>query len=164
MIRNTTTLALAMLLVLATAAGAAGNSKKKEEAKGDAVSVYNEGVDLMKEGDCKAAAGKFQKAIQMKDDFAEAHNNLGYCLRKLGEARYGQALEHYNRALELKPDLAQAHHYRGVLYVLMGEEDKARQDHEALAELDRDLAEELLQVIATGEEPEGQSGVAPRWR
>jgi len=47
--------------------------------------------------------------------------------------------------------------------VLRGEEDKARADHAKLAELDRKMADELLQVIASHEEPKGDLGLAGKW-
>jgi len=161
MIHKTTALTLALGLVCAGALLAAGSSKKEE--KGKAFELYNQGVELMQSGDFAAAQGKFEAALKEKSDFAEAHNNLAFCLRKQGEANYGQALEHYNRALELDPELAQAYMYRGVLYVLQGEEEKAKADHERLARLDRELADQLMQVIATGAEPEGLPGLAGRW-
>jgi len=54
--------------------------------------------------------------------------------------------------------------YRGVLYVLLGDEAKAKDDHNTLAELNPEYAEQLLQVIATGEEPEGDAGLTGAWQ
>ena len=41
-----------------------------------------------------------------KNDYAEAHYNLAYCQRKLGN--FDQALEGYRKALTIKPDYASA--------------------------------------------------------
>ncbi len=114
----------------------------------------------MQKGDFAAAATKFQKALAEKPDFAEAHNNLAFSLRKQGKENFTAALQHYNKALELNPKLAQAYHYRGVLYVLQGNEAAAKADHAKLLELDRALADELLKVIASKEEPAGYGGAA----
>ena len=94
---------------------------------------------------------------------AEAHNNLGYSLRKQGESKYAEALSHYNRAIELDVNLAEAYMYRGVLHMLMGNEEKALQDHRTLTSLDRKLADALQAAIASGEEPEGLEGLAQSW-
>ena len=151
-------IAALVLTGLASTPAFAAGSAKKEEPKNDAESVYNAGVDLLKKGDYAGAASKFGDAVEMKDDFAAAHNNLGYSLRMQGAQHYDAALKHYNRALELDPKLAQAYHYRGVLHALAGDEAAAKADHAKLVELDRELADELMAVIASGEEPEGHGG------
>lgn len=160
-IRNTLIIALITLFVV-PAVYAAG-SKAKEEPKDTAESVFNEGIAAMKKGDYASAAGSFEKAVGLKDGFAEAHNNLAYCLRKQGSNNFDTALEHYNKAIELNPKLAQAYHYRGVLHALAGDEAAAKSDHEALLELDRELADQLMKVIASGEEPEGHGGAVTSW-
>jgi len=159
---KTIALTLTLLLAASAAALAAGSSSKAEP--GEAFELYNRGVELMEKGKFDKAQKKFEAALAEKDDFAEAHNNLAYSLRKQGEDKYAAALEHYNRAIELDPELAQAYMYRGVLHALQGDEEEAKADHARLEELDRDLAEELMQAIATGEEPEGTSGLASKWQ
>lgn len=158
-------LAVCVLLLVATAAHlAAMGSPKKEDDPNEHVKLYNKGVELMEKGKFADAQKKFEAALAKKDDFAEAHNNLAYSLRKQGKEKWAAALEHYNRALELDPKLAQAYQYRGVLFVLMGDEEKAKADHNTLAKLDPALAEQLMEVLATGKEPAGHSGLAPRWK
>ncbi|MEM1176731.1 MAG: tetratricopeptide repeat protein [Acidobacteriota bacterium] len=154
-----TALFIAALGLLAGPAFGAG-SPKKEEPKNTAESLYNTGIDHLKKGDFAGAASKFSEALDMKEDFAAAHNNLGYSLRKQGAEHYDAALKHYNRALELDPKMAQAYHYRGVLHALAGDEAAAKADHAALAKLDREMADELMQVLASGEEPSGHAGAA----
>ena len=160
---KTTALFLVLALLSGSALFAAG-SKKKEEPKANHETLYNAGVALLESGDWKAAATKFEAALGAKEDFAEAHNNLGYVLRKLGAENYEKARDHYDRALELNPKLAQAYHYRGVLHTLAGDETAAKADHAKLLELDRELADELMAVIASGEEPEGNGGAAGKWK
>lgn len=166
--RNTTwtrTAAFAMCLMMLTASLAmAAGSKKEEAPKTTAEDIYNEGVDLMHAGDFGAAAKKFKKALKEKSDWAEAHNNLAYSLRKQGADNFDAALKHYNKAIALKADLAQAYHYRGVLHALQGNGDEAKADHAKLLELDVELADELRQVIASGEEPEGMTGATGKWQ
>jgi tetratricopeptide (TPR) repeat protein len=163
--KKATVLMTLLCFTLSGSLYARGSAKKTtpEGEAAEAVKLYNKGVDSMEKGDFAKAQERFTEALAKKEDFAEAHNNLGYALRKQGKAHYGEALEHYNRALELNPELAAAYQYRGVLYVLRGEEDKAKADHATLAELDRAMADELLQVIASGEEPKGNAGLAGKW-
>ncbi len=152
------TLFLAVLLSAPVALAAPSGNVDKPKATAD--SVYNEGVKAMEKGDFAAAAGKFEEAVKLKADFAEAHNNLAFSLRKQGKQHFAAALKHYNKALEINPRLAQAYHYRGVLYVLEGNEAAAKADHAKLIELDRELADELMKVIASKEEPAGYNGGA----
>ena len=51
------------------------------------------------------AQPKFEQTVKENPRFAEAHNNLGYTLRKQGASNYQKSLEHYNTAIELKPKL-----------------------------------------------------------
>ena len=153
----------ALIVLLGAPTLYAAGSKPKEQPKDTAESVFNKGVESMKAGDYAAAAESFGKAVELKDDFAEAHNNLAYSLRKQGADHHKAALEHYNKALELNPELAQAYHYRGVLHVLSGDPEAAKADHEALLGLDHELADALAKVIASGEEPEGHDGAVMDW-
>jgi tetratricopeptide (TPR) repeat protein len=157
--------ALTLLTLLCFALGSqlwASVAKKKDDDS-PAHAHYNRSVDLLKEGDLQGAQKELEEALALDEDFAEAHNNLGYALRRQGKEHYEAALGHYNRALELNAELAEAYMYRGVLHALSGDTDKAREDLEALNKLNRELGDELLQVIASGEEPDGDAGVAPRW-
>ena len=152
-----------VLLFLGGEAFAAGSSSKPAEDTRPGVSEYNSGVKLMQKGKFEKAAKKFEAALKKNPDMAEAHNNLGYSLRKQGAGNHERALSHYNRAIELKPDLAEAYMYRGVLHTLMGNEKMALEDHSKLTRLDRRLADALQAAIASGEEPEGLDGLAKKW-
>ncbi|MEO1366202.1 MAG: tetratricopeptide repeat protein [Acidobacteriota bacterium] len=151
-------LAAAALVALAGPLLAAG-SPKKQVPTNPAETWFNAGVERLKRGDWSGAAEKLGQAVTLKEDFAEAHSNLGFALRKQGARHYENALAHYDRAIELDPELAEAYHYRGVLHALAGDEAAAKADHGALVDLDRELADELMEVIASGEEPRGREGV-----
>ena len=151
------------LLFLSAAAFGAGSSSKPAQDKRPGVSQYNSGVKLMKKGKYEKAAKQFEAALKKNPTMAEAHNNLGYSLRKQGDGNYERALSHYNRAIELKSNLAEAYMYRGVLHSLMGNEQKALEDHGKLTQLDRKLADALQAAIASGEEPAGLDGLAKTW-
>jgi tetratricopeptide (TPR) repeat protein len=109
----------------------------------DATAIYNQGVALMHEKKYAAALADFEKAVQAKPDFAEAHNNLAYCLRHQGPGKYAEALSHYDKAIRLNPSLAEAYEYRGVLYVQMNRKSDAEKDLAKLKQLDPKLAAKL---------------------
>jgi tetratricopeptide (TPR) repeat protein len=144
------------LFALAADLHAFGSKQKDEPEPPKEVVAYNKGVKSMKKGDFAKAQKSFEKALEIKEEFAEAHNNLAYCLRKQGKQNFDAALQHYNRALELKPDLAEAYMYRGALFALSGEADKAKADLERLRGLKAELADELARVIETGQEQDGR--------
>jgi tetratricopeptide (TPR) repeat protein len=152
-----------VLLFFGGEAFSAGSSSKPAEDTRPGVSQYNSGVKLMQEGKYEKAATMFEAALKKNPSMAEAHNNLGYSLRKQGAGNYERALSHYNRAIELKSNLAEAYMYRGVLHALMGNEEKALEDHGKLTRLDRRLADALQAAIASGEEPAGLDGLAEAW-
>jgi Flp pilus assembly protein TadD len=125
-----------------------------------AISVYNEGVSLMRDKHYAAAQEKFEQALALDETLAEAHNNLAFSLRQQGAYNFAQSLQHYNRALELKPDLARAYMYRGVLFTQMGDLARARADHAQLLQLDPELAARLEGIMAGTDEHDEYDGLA----
>jgi len=64
--------------------------------------------NILKElGKLEEAETSYRKAITLKPDFAEAHNNLGIILKELGKLE--EAETSYRKAITLKPDFAEAH-------------------------------------------------------
>lgn len=125
-----------------------------------AISVYNEGVSLMRDKHYVAAQEKFEQALALEETLAEAHNNLAFSLRQQGTHNFARALEHYDRALALKPDLTRAYMYRGVLFTQMGDLARARADHVQLLKLDPELAARLERIIAGADERDEYDGLA----
>ena len=66
-----------------------------------------------------ATAGR----LELKPDYAEAHNNLGIALNDQGKP--DEAVACYRRALELKPDYAEAHNNLGIACKEQGKLDEA---------------------------------------
>lgn len=137
---------LAAMLVPASFAALSDLSKEDE--------AYNTGTKLLKKLEFAAAEKNLREALQIKEAFPEAHNNLAFALRKQGEEKFPTALQHYNRAIELNPKLSEAYMYRGVLYIQMGKPDLAKADHTTLSGLSTELATELEWVIENGKEKE----------
>lgn len=64
------------------------------------------------------AVASYNKALQLKPDFSEAHNNLGNALKSLG--RYEEAIACYNNALQIKPDDTEVHNNLGTTFIQLG--------------------------------------------
>ena len=145
------------LSCLASGSGGAGSSGQPVvKTESPAVAAYNEGVALMKAKQFARAQEKFDQAVKQDPGFAEAHNNLAFCLRKQGSQNFQKSLEHYNRAIALKPNLAAAYEYRGILFVQMGRKAAAENDLATLRKLNSRLAGDLEAYIKTGKEDEDQ--------
>lgn len=68
----------------------------------------------LSQGDKEGASVSWQKAVELKPDYAEAHYNLAVLLsEQQGEDTLPRAEHHCGQALELRPDYVQAHHLMG---------------------------------------------------
>jgi tetratricopeptide (TPR) repeat protein len=143
-----------MIVLFFTANVMAAGSSTQSPALSKDVKLYNKGVTLMLAKKFAKAEKQFRKSLSINDQFAEAHNNLAYTLRKQGSKNYAEALEHYNKAIELDPGLPEPYMYRGVLHVQMGNRDLALKDHKVLLAMQSELAVELEYVITEGREKE----------
>ena len=63
-------------------------------------------------GQVDEAIAHYRKALEIKPDYAEAHNNLGTALAARGQVN--EAIAHFQKALEIKPDFAEVHYNLGV--------------------------------------------------
>ena len=152
-----------VMLLPSLAALGAGSQKKVEPRGGDpAIVPYNQGIDLMLAKQYPAAEQKFEQAIKVRPQFAEAHNNLAYTLRKQGPEHYQEALKQYDTAIRLNPNLAEAYMYRGILYAQTNRKVDAQADWVKLQKLNPKLAKELEEVIATGKEEDRVYGLAKK--
>ena len=75
----------------------------------------------------------------------EAHSDLGYCLRRLGN--YEKSLKHYNIALEINPTYAEAIEYRGEAYLGLNRVDDAKEAYMTLFKGNSDQAPDLLKAF-----------------
>lgn len=81
----------------------------------------------------------YDKAIQIRPDYAMAWNNKGCTLTELG--RYDDALKAYGKAIEIKPDHAIAWYNKGRAYSLMGDKENALKNLSKAIELDQKYKE-----------------------
>ena len=68
------------------------------------------GTAAAQTGNLEKAINAFEKAISIKPNYAEAHNNFGNALKEQG--RLEEAIQAFHKALLLKPDFAAA--YRNI--------------------------------------------------
>ncbi len=84
----------------------------------DAVTWLSLG-NVHNKGDLAAAIHCYEKALALQPDYADAHHNLGVCLRMTQGAQ--EALEHYQTARDLGLDRAELHHNTGNALIDAGD-------------------------------------------
>ena len=85
------------------------------------------------------AIAHYRKALEIKPDNAEAHDNLGIALA--GRGQVDEAIAHYRKALEIKPDFAEAHNNLGIALAGRGQLDEAIAQYRKALEIKPDFAE-----------------------
>jgi tetratricopeptide (TPR) repeat protein len=110
-----------------------------EEKSKEAEAYFILGTGYGQKGKYEKAIEAFNKAIELKPDFAKAYNNQGNVYDNKGE--YDKAIEAYNRAIELNPDYANVYNNLGIAYKDKGEYDKAIESYNKSIELSPDYAE-----------------------
>lgn len=102
-------------------------------------SVYLLGVIAQQRGEGDTAIDLIGRALTIRPDYAEAHNNLGNALKD--EGRFDEAIVHYERALSLKSDYADAHNNLGTALKARGNLVDAVASYQRALELRPDYAE-----------------------
>lgn len=74
------------------------------------------------------AIALYERALFLRPDSVDVHNNLGVAVMALG--RIDDAVAHYERALALDPDHVSAHTNLGIALAAQGKVDEARIHHE----------------------------------
>ena len=85
------------------------------------------------------AVEDFNKALELKPDFADAYNNRGNAYH--GKGNHDRAIEDYNAALELRPDYADAYYNRGNAYQSKENYGRAIEDYGTAIQLNPELAQ-----------------------
>ncbi len=70
------------------------------------------GTAFLQVGKLQEAAERYQHALRLNPDYADAHYNLGIVLLRAG--RFQDAIGHFEQALQIKPDYAKAHNNLGI--------------------------------------------------
>jgi tetratricopeptide (TPR) repeat protein len=76
----------------------------------------NLGLYLLEAGSAPEAIVHFEKAVRLRPEYSDAHNNLGNALTKI-PGRSREAIAELETALRLEPDMAQAHGNLGRVLV-----------------------------------------------
>jgi tetratricopeptide (TPR) repeat protein len=100
---------------------------KDESTKSRPVLFLRRGMAKKDAGsDWDGAIAEYNKAIELKPDFAEAYFSRGYAKKEKGDL--GGAIVDYTKAIELKPDFARAYNNRGWCEFLKNDFDSAVND------------------------------------
>ncbi|HXG11259.1 MAG TPA: tetratricopeptide repeat protein [Gemmataceae bacterium] len=109
--------------------------------------VYlDEGVALAQQGKPDEAVARFQEALRLRPDYAEAHYNIGIVRAEQG--RTDEAIASYREALRLNPDYAPAHINLGAVLARQGKLDEAIACHRQALRLLPDSAEARINLAA----------------
>lgn len=146
--------------------GKSDEDRRLEEAQHN----YEMANALVAQGKLDHAIAHYERAISLKPDFAEAHNNLGNTLVTQGRSDLAvahferalalmpdarvhynlgnilrrsspiRAISHYQQAIALQPDVAEVHNSLAVSLVEQGEIDQAITHYERALSLKPDFA------------------------
>lgn len=106
---------------------------------GNARAFHNLGLAEYRRDEPAAAAGHFERALQLDPGSADAHYNLGLCLSRMG--RPAEAMARYEQALALRPAYPEAHNNLGSLLLALGRMAEARNHYEQALRLRPDFSE-----------------------
>ncbi len=107
---------------------------------GYSIFIYpNVDIDLDDSGRLDKAIARYQKALEIRPDYAEAHYNLGLIFPRLG--RLDEAITEYRKALEIRPDYAEAHNNLGSILARLGRPDEAITEYRKALEIKPHWAE-----------------------
>src|SRR5262245_32535056 len=87
-------------------------------AMADKWDLFDQGVDLVAEGKREEAVAKYEEAIALDRDFADAWQGLALVLNELGQ--HERAIEAGKRLCELTPDDVLAHTTLSRIYQAAG--------------------------------------------
>ena len=118
---------------------------------------YGLGKACYELGRYKEAIEALKQVVRIRPGFAEAQYGLGVSYANI--RLYGEATKALMQAIQLKPHYAEAHHILGFVYLNIGNKKAAIKQHEILKDLDKDLANELLDYIDI---PAPAKGIAPK--
>jgi len=110
---------------------------------------YNKGLQAKAAKRYSDAIPSFRKAVDIKANYPEAWNELGFSLRQTGQ--YAEAIKAYDEALLLRPNFPDALEYLGEAYVKMGKLDDAKAILARLSPMDASRAKELDEAIRNGQ-------------
>ena len=128
----------------------------EEEINYEAELYFGVGCTQERMGRGREALANYTKAIELRPNYAEAHNNLGNALAKSGN--HSRAFNHLAQAIKINPDYAEAHYNIGVALVGMERFGDALPYFQRAVEIMPDFADAHFNLgavmIQTGKENE----------
>ncbi len=106
-----------------------------------AITFYNLGTLYMKRGQPVVAKGAFERALEMKPDYADASNSLGALLAQSGDVP--GAIERFRAALQSRPEFPDALNNLGFALFQNGQPDEAYPLYEKALKLQPGFPEAL---------------------
>jgi tetratricopeptide (TPR) repeat protein len=100
------------------------------------------GEKFYQAGDYNRAITEFNRAIALKNDYADAYTGRGNAYRKKGDAL--RAIDDYSTALKHADSRAELYNYRGYAYSEHGEPEKAIADFSQAIRLGRDYTDAYI--------------------
>ena len=105
----------------------------------EAAECKSRGDTFAGQGEVELAIQAYRQAVGLKDDYFEAHANLGNLL--VDSDRIEEALCHYRKAVRLRPDIAELHDNLGNALRLGGDPYSALAAHDRALQLKPELIE-----------------------
>jgi len=99
----------------------------------------NLGILMVRAGQLQEGIAHYEKALQIRSDYADAYNNLGNALNRAG--LLSEAMTQYERALKYKPDYPYAHYNLGFTLLQTGRVSEAMSHYEQALRLKPDYAD-----------------------
>jgi Tfp pilus assembly protein PilF/peroxiredoxin len=106
-----------------------------------ALTFHNLGTLYMKRGRPVEARAAFERALELKPDYAEASNSLGALLAQSGEVK--AAIDRFRAALEARPDFADALNNLGFALFQTEQPEQAYELYQKALTLNPDFPEAL---------------------
>ena len=111
----------------------AAGSSDDDDSKPQKSRNYQEAVSYIKKSDYSSAIPLLKREIEKNSRDADAHNYMGYALRKSNDLKNSAA--HYAKALEINPKHLGALEYQGELFLTIGNLDLAKANLQKLDKL-----------------------------
>jgi len=106
---------------------------------------FHLGIPYYKLGQYQEAIEIFKLTLHINPQEAGAYYLIGASFRELG--RYEEAIEAYKQAIRIKPEFTEVHYDLGNIYIQTGDKGSALDEYKILKELDKELANELFNLI-----------------
>ena len=129
-----TLLSLALVCLSVFASPPASTIATAIQDGNDATALNARGLQLYTAGKYEEAVNAYKEAIKLKEDYADAHHNLGDAYFQLNQ--FKEAIDAYKKAIRYQPNLPTAYNNMGTAYYKLGEHKKAIAAYKASIRLD----------------------------